>query len=267
MKTYIKILSAFSVLALASAAQANTVGGVTVNETDGLGTSWLGTPTFATFPNPTPLSNVGNGGNAYSAEGNFNQANGVVTLDEPYGQGGLAQTFSLTSGGQLTDLQFGFSGGATTLGVFIFDLGPASGYTVATSSTFTPSYNGGAADLLPSGLQFTYNAGDGGTLNIADANFTGTGINLLAGEEYAVALEPTANPSLQWSRSGLLSPNPPDQGYRYNQFGGGTGQYGAINGTIRVFSLAVTVVPEPTVMALMGAGIALTGVLIRRRKA
>ena len=267
MKTSIKILTAMSALALATAAQANTVGGVTVNETDGLGTSWLGTPTFTTFPNPTPLANVGGGGNAYSAEGNFNQTAGVVTLNEPYGLGGLAQTFSLTSGGTLTDLQFGFSGGATTLGLFIFDLGPASGYSVATSSTFTPSYNGGAADLLPSGLQFTYNGGAAGALNIADANFTGTGINLVAGEEYAVALEPTASPSMQWSRSGSLSPNPPDQVYRYNQFGGTIGQYGAINGSIRVASLAVTVTPEPTTMALMGAGIALTGLLIRRRKA
>jgi PEP-CTERM motif len=266
MKTFIKILSAVSVLALATAAQANTAGGVTVNETDGLGLSWLGTPTFATFPNPTPLANVGNGGNAYSAEGNFNQSAGVVSLNEPYGFGGLAQTFSLTTGGTLTDLQFGFSGGATTLGLFIFDLGPASAYTVATSSTFTPSYNGGAANLLPNGLQFTYNGGAAGALNIADANFTGTGINLLAGEEYAVALEPTANPAMQWSRSGAVV-NPPDQEYRYNQFGGTIGQYGALNGAVRVASLAVTVTPEPTTMALMGAGIALCGLLIRRRKA
>src|SRR5579859_2454261 len=140
MKTSTKILTAMSVLALATAAQANTVGGVTVSETDGLGTSWLGTPTFTTFPNPTPLANLGNGGNAFSAEGNFNQSAGVVSGNELYGFGGLAQTFSLTSGGLLTDLQFGFSGGATTLGLFLFDLGPASGYTVATSSTFTPSY-------------------------------------------------------------------------------------------------------------------------------
>jgi hypothetical protein len=265
MKTF-KILTAMSVLALATAAQANTVGGVTVAETDGLGTSWLGSPTFATFPNPTPLANVGGGGNAFSAEGNFNQTAGVVTLNEPYGFGGLAQTFHLTSGGTLTDLQFGFSGGATTLGLFIFDLGPASGYTVATSSTFTPSYNGGAPDLLPSGLQITYNGGAGGTLNIASASFTGTGINLLAGEEYAVALEPTASPSMQWSRSGAVA-SPPDQIYRYNQFGGTIGQYGALNGAVRVASLAVTVTPEPTTMALMGAGIALTGLLIRRRKA
>jgi hypothetical protein len=267
MKTSIKILTAMSVLALATAAQANTAGGVTVNETDGLGTSWLGTPTFATFPNPNPIANVGGGGNAYSSEGNFNQSAGVVTLNEPYGFGGLAQTFSLTSGGTLTDLQFGFAGAATTVGVFIFDLGPASGYTVATSSTFTPSYNGGAADLLPAGLQFTYNGGAAGAANIADANFTGTGISLQAGEEYAVAIEPTVSPSMYWTRSGALSPNPPDQIYRYNQFGGTIGQYGALNGAIRVASLAVTVTPEPTTMALMGAGIALTGLLIRRRKA
>jgi hypothetical protein len=267
MKTHIKILTAMSVLALATAAQANTVGGVTATEADGLGTSWLGTPNFATVPNPTPFANLGNGGNAFVAEGNFNNGT-ALTLNEPYGFGGLAQTFSLTTGGPLQSLQFGFSGGAQTLGIELFDLGPASGYTVATSSTFTPSYNGGAANLLPNGLQVSYAASGGGALNTAQVSFTGNAVNLLSGEEYAVALEPTAAPSMQWSRSGAIA-NLTYQGYRYNQFGSGstaTGQYGAINGGIRTFSLAVTLVPEPTIMALMGAGIALTGVLIRRRK-
>jgi hypothetical protein len=249
---------------LATAAQANTVGGVTVSETDGLGLSWLGTPDFATFPNPTPLANLDGSFNAFVSEGNFNQSAGIVTLNEPYGFGGLAQGFVLTAGGQLSDLQFGFSGGATTVGVFLFDLGPASGYTTATSATFIPTYNGGVANLLPGGLQFTYNAGAGGAQNIAQASFSGTPINLLANEEYVVALEPTVSPSMQWTRSGNVG-TPPYQGYRYNQFGGSLGEYGAINGSIREFSLAVTLVPEPTIMALMGAGIALTGVLIRRR--
>jgi hypothetical protein len=240
---------------------------VIVSETDGLGTSWLGSPTFATFPNPTPLANVGGGGNAYSAEGNFAMTQ-PPTGNELYGNGGLAQTFSLTTGGALTDLQFGFSGGASTLGLYLFDLGSSSSYTVATGSTFTPSYNpGGDANLVPSGIQFTYNGGASGVLNVADVNFTGTGITLLANEEYAVALEPTSTPALQWSRSGSLSPNPPDQGYRYNAQTWAVDKYSAINGGIRVFSLAVTTVPEPTIMALMGAGIALSGVLIRRRKA
>ena len=65
----------------------------------------------------------------------------------------------------------------------------------------------------------------------------------------------------------VVSERTAGSGYRYNQFGGCDRSIWRLNGAPRVASLAVTVTPEPTTMALMGAGIALTGLLIRRRKA
>jgi hypothetical protein len=265
MKTYIKILTAMSVLALATAAQANTVGGVTVNLTGNNGTSWLGTPEFATYPNPSPLVSP----NAFSSENGY--GSGVVTGNEPYGNGGLAQSFFVPQTVTLTDLQFGFVGaGFTGMGIALYDLGPTSGYSVTTFSSFYPSYNGGGANLLPAGLQFTYNGG--GTLQVADLSFAGstTPITLQANEEYAVALEPTSSPvGFYWSRSGSTGTPAYGEAYRYTTptYISPPGVYSALNGGIREFSLAVNQVPEPTIMALMGAGIALSGVLIRRRKA
>jgi len=264
MKTHIKILTAMSALALATAAQANTVGGVTVTGSN-VGANWLGNPIFETFPN-SPVANLGNGANAYSPEGNF--GTGVQTANEPYGQGGLAQSFVLPVTVTLTDIQITLNGSPNTgVGIAIYDLGPASGYTVSSSSYFLPSYNGGGADLLPARLQFD-DPGFSGS-SVFDLAFTGNAITLQAGEEYAFALEPSAAPSnLNWTRSGSVGTPSYGEAYRYTtQTWAPNGSYTAINGGIREFGLAVNQVPEPTIMALMGAGIALTGMLIRRRQA
>jgi hypothetical protein len=265
MKTYIKILAAMSALALVTAAQANTVGGVTATLAGNNGTSWLGAPVFATFPNPNPFANPGG---AFSAENNYGSSQ---TLNEPYGNGGLAQSFVLPTTVTLTDLQFAFGGSPYTgMGIALYDLGPAGGYTVSTTSNFLPSYNGGGADLLPAGLQFDFSGG--ATEQTADLQFSGTPITLNANEEYAVALEPSTSPiNMLWYRSGAVGTPSYGQAYRYaTATWAPNGSYTAINGGIREFGLAVNKVggvPEPTIMALMGAGIALTGMMIRRRKA
>lgn len=242
MKTQIKILGTLSLLALAAAAQAS------VSETDGLGTAWIGTPTFQTA-SPTTFT---------TSEGNYGSTGGAN------GFGALAQTFDLTTSGILQNLQFVFAGTVQVNSIELYDLGayPASGYP-ATSATYTP---GSLTDLLTAGDQFTYNGGASGAANVAEVTFSGADANITlnAGELYAVQIDPAATSTAYWVRDGQLAVN--GQAYRMNQFS--SGNMGAINGSIRDFGLAVTVaaVPEPGSLALMGFGGLLSLIAIRRRR-
>jgi hypothetical protein len=249
MKSYIKALAVLSALALTLSVQAG------VSETDGLGTSWIGTPNFATYPNPTPLANPSG---AFSAEGNYGTG-GSGTF------GGLAQGFYLTAGGTLDNIQISLSGGVNSFNIFLYDFGPFSSYTQGGSATVNPVSNGGTAvNLLSSGLSFTYNAGAAGALNIAKLQFSGAdAVSLLANEYYVFAIEPLTSASSYWSRGGGSTTGLYGQGYRLNQFTAAPGQYGAINGGVREFGLAVTV-PEPSTFAFLGLGLA---ALFIRRKA
>jgi hypothetical protein len=248
MKNHIKALAVLAAVALAASVQAG------VTETDGLGTSWIGTPSFNTYANPTPLNNP-NG--AYSVEGNYGTGGSG-------GFGGLAQGFRLTSGGTLDNIQISLAGAANTFNVFLYDFGPFSSYVQAGSATVWPAAIGGTAvNLLSSGLSFTYNGGAGGALNIAKVQFSGAdAVSLLANEYYVFAIEPTTSAATQWSRGGGSTTGLYGQGYRLNQFTAAPGQYGAINGGVREFGLAVTV-PEPSTFAFLGLGLA--ALLIRRK--
>jgi hypothetical protein len=248
MKSHLKALAMLSAVALAASVQAG------VTETDGLGTSWIGTPNFNTYANPTPLNNP-NG--AFSAEGNYGTGGA--------GFGGLAQGFYLTSGGTLDNIQISLSGGANTFNIHLYDVGPFSSYVQGGSATVNPVSNGGTAvDLLSSGLAFTYNGGAAGALNVAQLVFSGAdAVSLLANEYYVFAIEPTTSAATFWSRGGGSTTGLYGQGYRLTQFTAAPGQYGAINGGVREFGLAVTV-PEPGSMALLGLGLA---ALFIRRKA
>lgn len=250
MKPLIKTIAVFSMLALAVSAKAG------VSESDGLGTSWLGTPTFDSYPNPNPFNNP-NG--AFSAEGNYGSGGSG-------GFGGLAQGFTLTSGGSLSSVQIGLSGAANTFNIFLYDFGTFSSYTQGGSATVNPVSNGGtAADLLSSGLSFTYNGGAAGALNVAQLTFSGAdSVTLNSGEYYVLAIEPTTSAATQWSRGGATT-STFGQAYRLNQFSGAPGQYGAINGGVREFGLAVTLVPEPATLTLFGFGALAAVFAIRRR--
>jgi hypothetical protein len=245
MKTHIKTLAILSALALAVPVQA------AVSETSGLGTSWLGTPTFVTAASPTTFT---------TSEGNFGSAGG----NGAGGFGALAQTFELGSSGTLQNIQLYLAGGVQTYYVELYDLGayPGSGYP-ATSSTYTP---GSLTSLLSAGATFTYDAGASGAQNVARLTFSGAdaSVTLNAGELYALQIDPTTAPAAFWVRDGVQTVT--GQAYRMNQFS--SGNMGALNGAIRDFGLAVTVtpVPEPASMALLGLGALVGTFVIRRRK-
>jgi len=243
MKYSIKTLTTLSVLALATTVRAS------VSESDGLGTSWLGTPTFTAGGAPTIFT---------TSEGNWGGSNGAN------GFGALSQSFELTTSGTLQNMQLVLAGTVQTFNVELYDLGayPATGYP-ATSATYTP---GSQHDLLTAGDQFTYNGGAAGAQSVAELMFSGADANvtLNAGELYALQLDPTATPDSYWARDGVETVN--GQAYRMNQFS--SGNMGALNGALRDFGLAVTVtpVPEPASMTLLGLGGVLGAFILRRKK-
>jgi hypothetical protein len=243
MKNHIKTLAILSALALAVPVQAG------VSETDGLGTVWLGTPTFQSGL-PTVFT---------TSEGNF--ANSASPANGAGGFGALSQSFELGSSGKLQNIQLVLAGGVQTFDVELYDLGayPGSGYP-ATGATYTP---GSLTDLLAAGDTFTYNGGASGAQNVAQLLFSGADANITlnANELYALQIDPTAAQAAFWARDGVQTVN--GQAYRMNQFS--AGNMGAINGAIRDFGLSVTV-PEPTSLALLGLGALAGTFVIRRRK-
>jgi hypothetical protein len=245
MKTQIHLLTVLSAVAMTASVQAG------VTEADGLGSSWLGSPQWMSVTSPT----LGT-----SAENGFGSAG---TTGSSGGLGGLGQSFVNSTAGTLSSIQLSMGGSSGhSFNIFLYDLGSAGSYTPATSATFTP---GSLTDLLSPTASFTYGGGASGGQSVVQLSFSGSDApSLTAGELYGFTIEPTVSgtqPSLY--RGGTTSFTL-GQAYRYAQFS--SGNYGAINGAIRDFDMAVTVnaVPEPSSIALIGLGLA--GLVIRSRK-
>jgi hypothetical protein len=242
MKSPIKALTILSAVALAASARAG------VTEADGLGSSWIGSPTFMTVTSPT----LGT-----SAEGNYGSGGSGS-------RGGLAQSFVNTTAGTLNNIQLSVGGTAGAgFNIFLYDLGSASGYTPATSATFSP---GSLTDLLSAGAGFSYAGGGGGAQSVLQLSFSGAdAVSLSANEVYGFTIEPTTAAAMTWYRGGATAFTG-GQAYRLGQFS--AGNYGAINGGIREFDFALTVtpVPEPATMALVGFSALVGSCILRRRK-
>jgi hypothetical protein len=225
-----------------------------VTEADGLGSSWLGSPNFMTVASPTAGA---------SAENNYNGGNGIT--GSAGGLGGLGQSFVNTSAGTLNNIQLSMGGAAGfQFTIALYDLGSATGYAPATSASFNP---GSLTDLFSPSLSYTFGGGSGGAQSVVQLTFSGAdAVSLSANEVYAFTMEPTtAGTQPSWYRGGATA-FAGGQAFRDGQFA--ANQYGAINGGIRDFDMAVTLasVPEPGSIAMLGMGtLALAG-LIRRFK-
>ena len=218
-----------------------------VSPLDGQGTTWSGTPTFETVAAPA-----------------------FATTEENFGTSpanGLAQTFSLSTPGILSTIQFGDAGGPSgtfTYGIALYDLGAVQ--TPATSASFTAGTSLlPAADSATTFLTYTFASGAD---NVSKLTFSGAdAITLQANEYYAFdIITSTANPNTStWgpSRGGAT-------GFTGGQLfrASGATTFGAINGGVREmdFALTTTAVPEPASMTLLGLSALVGTFMIRRRK-
>jgi hypothetical protein len=236
--TSVGILAAISLTALPAFAA--------VSPLDGQGTTWAGTPTFETVATPANATTEANFGTS--------PANG------------LAQTFSLSSPGILSTVQFMDAGGPSgtfTYGIALYDLGavqtPSGGASFTAGTSLLP-----ATDSATTFLTYTFASG---AANVTKLTFSGTdAISLQANEYYAFdIITSTATPSAStWgpTRGGTTAFT---GGQLFRASGATT--FGAINGGVREmdFALTTTAVPEPASMALLGLG-ALVGTFAVRRR-
>ncbi|MGA9778940.1 MAG: PEP-CTERM sorting domain-containing protein [Verrucomicrobiia bacterium] len=275
MKSYIKTtVAAAAALAVSMSVQAS------ISTSSSSISSWLGTPAFSTGAAPTTDS----GGTSQDNDNWGGNAGGSA------GFGSLAETFYLSTGGTLQNFQIVMSGAAVTFDVELYDLGSLGGTAnglggaaqggvfgptpvVPSQDNFVPTTLAQSqVNLLSAGDQFVF-----GGVASGQSLFTLTPtetVTLLPNEVYALALDPTANadgtwwvrggtPSASYSVGEGWNTDSATYAYAYQNFEGKSGPYSSGG---RNLDTAVTLVPEPTIMALMGVGVAFTGMLIRRRK-
>jgi hypothetical protein len=239
MNNNIKYLTAILGIAAAGAFNAQA----TISDFYGLGSTWSGTPSFETVAAPTFAA----------SEGNF----GGGTAN------GLGQTFSLTTAGNLSQIQIGMSG-TGSFGMALYDLGVGP-QTPSGGSSFTVG-----TDLLSSGstiTSFTTTLFTG--KQVANFVFSGADAVSLSANEYymfvlTTATADTSASAVQWTRGGSTS----FTGGQFFRATSGTTVLGAINGGVRDgdFALTIAPAPEPTTLALAGLGGLASLVALRRKK-
>jgi hypothetical protein len=250
--------AAIAVMGLSLSAQAQNIVVSTA-----AATSWPVSPlVYQTGAGPTTDS----GGTTNDNDSWGGNADGVN------GFGALAQIFEPTASGTLATAQLTMAGSAQTFGVELYNLGtPPAGYQAASGSapTITQLNDVGGTsypNLLASGDQVAYPGVASGenvmtlTFQNADAN-----VPLIAGDLYALSLDPTSNADgTWWQRGGLPSAN-----YNTGEGLNADGVDGLQNfegkTSVRDFDLGITetAVPEPASIGLIG--MACVGLVSRRR--
>ncbi len=278
MKSYIKT----TIIATAAMALGMSVQASIFSASSSTG-QWTGAPnvigghqSWSTGPAPT----TGSGGTSHDNDSNWNSASagGVNNL------GAIAETFYLPFGGQLQSIQVVMGGAAADFNIELYDLGTLAAFQASSGMGGAyPAVSPNAQriifgnNLLTAGDSFHFSGSASDSLYTLTTDET---INLLAGEVYAVSLDSQGGTaSTFWTRGGLAnSQYNTGMGWNtdwtsnalsYQDFEGKTGTLGTdgVNSGTRNMDLAINVVPEPAIMSLMGAGIALCGILFRRRKA
>jgi hypothetical protein len=270
----------FSLLAggaVAVAGFAQTIHAQNITESTTAVTAWSGTPVFETGSTPT----VGNGGT--TNDNDSWGANGTAG-EGVNGQGSLGEAFIATASGTLSTAQLVMAGSSGTFNVELYDLGaPQSGFQVATGGSpaqiqqvntlgtapaagSAGTYNGGT-NLLTAGDQITFGGTATDTLMLLSFGGTDSNVQLVAGELYMLALDPTNNltaSGIWWQRGGLTAVAGADnQAEGLNEDGVDGVQNFEGKSTVRDFDLAITEVPEPASASVVALGA--VGLFTRRR--
>jgi hypothetical protein len=198
------------------------------------------------------LSAYGPGGNGTSG------STGIVAGDGVGGTSAWESTMIAAAGGSSGYAYYGPQ----------YQNGGVTGNTSASLSDYTVSFDAAASSGVSLNLQIQSWTGAGfggsmtGTLNTAPANpGYGNDINLTTSyQHYSFNL---GNTTVFQGNSGFL----PNGGTIQMAFQLDDGANPPWTATLDVDNLQLSMVPEPTILALSGMGISLTGMLIRRRLA
>lgn len=215
--------------------------------------SATGAAGITSWPIPYTVSTPGANPSVYnSAENNY----GGSSLFS------LAESWTATTSGALTDVQMMISGTApVTFNVALYDAG-TTGWANIGSGTYVPGGNV-SNNLFADTTPQTWNGYTAAGATAAVLHFALSGADqasIVAGRQYIFEISSTTNPNgMVWLRN---PGNPTDyasgQAFR---------QRSPLNGNaLRDMSLATTVVPEPGSLAL-GAAAGTAGLALRRRKA